>query len=319
MSPAPSQYTQGNYANFSSMLASPPTASNEPPEWAKLLIRRIEIMDNKLGKLDSIEKTISTMYSRVEGVEGMVRHLEDTSKSIEESVEFMNKKHNDMKTRLTTITNEMKEMKKEVLTMTKRTTPQGIETELSELKTKLIDNQARTMRDNLVFSGIEETADVLLDLFKTKLKIEKTINLERVHRMGRPNAQRQRPRLIVAKFENFKDRETVRKSAYGNLTGTNIYINEQLPREIEEKRKLLYPIRREAIRASDKARISVDKLYINSELYVHGKPVPRSRSEILRAPHRLEDIRKARAEQGATSVPTTAAPTEEMESTTEQT
>ena len=49
-----------------------------------------------------------------------------------------------------------------------------------------------------------------------------------------------------------KDREIVRKTAYENLKGSNIYVNEQFPREIELKRKLLYPVKREAGRAGDR-------------------------------------------------------------------
>ena len=60
-----------------------------------------------------------------------------------------------------------------------------------------------------------------------------------MYRIGRKTVspawgQPSRPRLSVAKFTYFKDRERVRKSAK-RLKGTNYGIKEQFPEEVEKR------------------------------------------------------------------------------------
>ena len=106
----------------------------------------------------------------------------------------------------------------------------------------------------------------------------------------------------MAKFSEYKDRETVRKSAYTYLKKTKFYINEQFPKEIENRRKQLYPVRREAAKSGDKVRLVVDKLYICDTLYEIGKPVPRSKSKILSRSHTAEELKTTSTTSGTPMV-----------------
>lgn len=99
------------------------------------------------------------------------------------------------------------------------------------------------------------------------LKIDEYISFERVHRMGKPDEFRTKPRNIIAKFSFFKDREFVRRRAPQKLKNTNIWVNEQFPPEIEERRKKLYPVLRLARQKHSHVRLVVDKLYIDGKLY----------------------------------------------------
>ena len=141
----------------------------------------------------------------------------------------------------------------------------------------LIDLQCRSMRDNLIFTGISETPlqgdeeyeDVertLLHFLETEMGIYRIIDFHRVHRLGayHRDTQDTNPRPIIAKFEKFKDREFVRSRARETLRGKRFGIREQFPREIEEKRKLLYPVAKEARQNKDKVRMIRDKLFINN-------------------------------------------------------
>lgn len=146
----------------------------------------------------------------------------------------------------------------------------------------MLDIQTRAMRDNLVFSGIpteetthngvtrEDTEEVLKDFIKTTLQIPDNIEFERVHRAGQ--ARLDRPRVIIAKFSNFKDRERVRKSAPSKLKGTTYGVNEQFPKQIEDRRKKLYPVLKKARQQNKKAVLVKDKLYIENELFTFDKP-----------------------------------------------
>lgn len=88
--------------------------------------------------------------------------------------------------------------------------------------------------------------------------------IERAHRIGRPNDNRPRP--IVAKFSRFPQREVVRKSAF-KLKGANISIGEQFPKIIQERRKKLLPVMKEAKDRQQKAVLIKDKLFIDGKPY----------------------------------------------------
>lgn len=67
-----------------------------------------------------------------------------------------------------------------------------------ELQSSIIDLKSRSMRDNLIFSGIPETPNedceaVLHHFLENKLKIDEYISFERVHRMGNLTNSKQNP------------------------------------------------------------------------------------------------------------------------------
>ena len=131
------------------------------------------------------------------------------------------------------------------------------------------------MRDNLIFTGIcktlllsdeEDVERTLLHFLETEIGIYRIIDFHRVHRLGAYNRDTQdtNPWPIIAKFEKFKDREFVRSHAQDTLRGKRFGIRKQFPREIEEKRKLFYPLAKEARQNKDKVRMVRDKLFINN-------------------------------------------------------
>lgn len=70
--------------------------------------------------------------------------------------------------------------------------------------------------------------------------------MERAHRAGRPkNGNSTRPRPIVFKFLRYEDKEAVREKAK-YLKGTNIYVNEDFPEAVLQKRKEYLPAMRAA-------------------------------------------------------------------------
>ena len=103
------------------------------------------------------------------------------------------------------------------------------------------------------------------------MQISYSIPFHRVHRIKPLEKHRYTdyPRPIVAKFEQFKDREHVRTLAPQTLKGKPYSIREQFPKPIEEQRKLLYPeMKRAKLNKENKVRLVKDKLYINDKQYV---------------------------------------------------
>lgn len=139
---------------------------------------------------------------------------------------------------------------------------------------KLTDLQWRGMRENLIFTGIKEpnlprgeyehTEATLKTFLRDEMNIEKDIAFDRVHRLGKFDRLQKYPRPIIAKFERFKDKESVRLAAPRTLNGKNFGVREQFPVEIEEKRKLLYPEAKKLRRnQTNNVRLVKDKLYLN--------------------------------------------------------
>ena len=140
--------------------------------------------------------------------------------------------------------------------------------------------QCRSMRDNLIVSGIPEThgenaQEVLKTFMKTKLNlpVDKVngIILDRTHRMGKQSATTPRP--IITKFKFHQDKIDV-MSKGPQLKNTNYGLSHQFPKEINDRRKILVPIMKKARTATKRAYISVDKLYIDDELYKNKDVTP---------------------------------------------
>jgi len=111
------------------------------------------------------------------------------------------------------------------------------------------------MRDNLVFYNIPESEAAARDgseklisnVIKEKLGIQEKVHFERVHRMGaRRNADGSpKARPVVAKFSSHEQKEKVKREG-AKLKGTNIGMSEQFPKEIQERRKELWAVFKEA-------------------------------------------------------------------------
>ncbi|XP_061196027.1 uncharacterized protein LOC133204318 [Saccostrea echinata] len=141
-----------------------------------------------------------------------------------------------------------------------------------KLQSSVTDLQARSVRDNLVFSGIpehawEDTERLLQDFIQRRFRLGYDISFERVHMVGKWSEFNEYPRNIVAKFSFFKDREFIRTNAARRFSGTKVWVNEQFPQEIEERRKKLYPVMRQARKDKKRTKLVRDILYIDGEVY----------------------------------------------------
>ena len=88
------------------------------------------------------------------------------------------------------------------------------------------------------------------------------MKFDRVHRI----AGQEKPRAIVAKFHEFKQRQDV-KMRSKELKGTRFYINEQFPPEVHEQRKELLRVMKSKRDQGHRVRLVYNKLYIDNVLY----------------------------------------------------
>ena len=153
-------------------------------------------------------------------------------------------------------------------------------TEQAKLHEKTLYLESYSRRLNLKFEGIaekksEDCTQIICDTLDKMDLDSDNIDISRVHRIGSFNhkSKTQRPRQLIVQFVNFGGRESVWNKR-STLAGSNIWIKEDYPRDIEERRKILWPYAR-AARMGDprnpKGRISVslkmDKLMINNQAF----------------------------------------------------
>ena len=141
-----------------------------------------------------------------------------------------------------------------------------LEKELRDCKSRLIDLQSRSMKDNLVFSGIDErpgenTRATIISFLKDVMKMpdkcftldrldeddssdDNTVWIQRSHRFGQ-TGYNGTPRPIVVKL--LSGRECIMRYVK-HLAGTNYYVNVQMPPEVAENRRTMMPIFKEAKR-----------------------------------------------------------------------
>lgn len=119
----------------------------------------------------------------------------------------------------------------------------GLKSHINEIKENQIDIQDRSMRDNIIFNGMDEVPqepnesydEALKNIISDTLKITHHIPFHRVRHMSRKVTGKSRP--IFATFFNFKNSEMVRKSAFTTLRGEEnrrFSISNQFLKEINE-------------------------------------------------------------------------------------
>lgn len=149
------------------------------------------------------------------------------------------------------------------------------EKQVDDLREQLLVTEARSMRDNLMFYNIPEDNTLGKDMESTlraflreEMSISdedmKSISFDRVHRIGAKRAQWSRP--IVAKFTTSKGKDIVLRHTKNLRRDKNFGVNEQLPRELEERKKQLLPKYKEARREQRKPKWSLDKLVVGNQV-----------------------------------------------------
>ena len=239
---------------------------------------RLETIEEKVNKIDSIDKKLSNLTTTVASLESQVKVVRTKADELEVSIQGISnlydgikEKCDDNSLRITSIDSEIDKLK----TISKEEVP------LADMKEAILDLQCRSMKNNLVFHGIpemvsENTEETLRKFFKDQLKIDKFIEIGNTHRFGKKGNYdgKQKHRPIVARYIYHKDLRMV-LSAGPQLKGTSYGINQQYPPEIEERRRKLYPKLKEAKDNGKRATIIRDKLIIDGKLYVPPKETER--------------------------------------------
>ena len=131
-----------------------------------------------------------------------------------------------------------------------------------------MENQSR--RSNIRIDGILEeeneswdtTEEKVKQVLAEKLNLEEALHIERAHRVRRvASGPRRRPRTIVCKLRDFKQKEQILKVTR-RIKPVGLYVNEDLAKETLDKREEQRPKLEEAKRNGKIAYFVLDKLIV---------------------------------------------------------
>jgi len=183
----------------------------------KSMSDRLDVMEKKLGALDTLEKKVSDFDKELKK---LWVAMEDRAKRGDERLDRLEDRVDGTVIGVARVESRLADLEKQ----------------REELRDDMTYMKSQSMRNNLVFTNIpednssgSESSDVTEAKLRTHLqaalKIAKetaeSIRFERVHRSpGQPIPEK--IRNIVAKFTFFQDRERVRRE-WNHLRGTNFY------------------------------------------------------------------------------------------------
>ena len=244
------------------------------------LVERMEQISAKLDILDEIERKMNKLDSIEEKIEKFLLRLDD----IEKSVSSLRCEVNSSKGKQADLQRFVDEVKDSVDCAHGRTDvlelkSYKLDTDFNvakeDLRKKILYLEAYSRRENLKFAGIpevssdqEDTKTVLTNFISRQLGIEnpEEIEFQRVHQIGKKG---DRPRMVIARFLWFTDRERVMRNAY-KLKNTDFTIYDDIPKELIDLRKKHMPAFHEARKAGKRAIFSKSE---PGKLFIDGKPV----------------------------------------------
>ena len=153
---------------------------------------------------------------------------------------------------------------------------------LDELERRVVKQECFNRRNNIKFFGIsdneqespEDTEAVLRNFLHKEMKLSKKhlddIKFERVHRIPtrvREEKINQHPRPVIAKVSFFKDKQQIKSHIKHLPKGKRFGVADDFPKEVDEIRKELYPVLKQAKRDHKTAFFNVEKLIIDKAVY----------------------------------------------------
>lgn len=147
--------------------------------------------------------------------------------------------------------------------------------DLKRLKYRLVDQEARSRRNNVLIFGIAENKDeccatAVTTFIEDHLGISRDIAIQRAHRIGKSDNKKVRP--IIAMFRDYPDVDDV-MSKGKKLAKTGLAISRDYPAEIRAARAKLFPLVKNNKKDGRKAWVVYPaKLMVEGELFHDALP-----------------------------------------------
>ena len=216
---------------------------------------------NVSAKLDFLTKLLCAVAKMVQDVQHSCQDSQEDIKSFQENI-------SGFKSNIQDITKETADLQSQL---------NQAQQKYKALNEHVLRLESQSRRDNLKIAGIPESPgeeswsdckEKVYSILETQMEIPhaRDIRITRCHRLGPKRRDAKKPRSIIFKLHWFGDRELIweRKA---KLRGSNYWLDEDYPVEIENRRRILQPIASAARSQGKKARVQVDRLLVNGRPY----------------------------------------------------
>lgn len=175
----------------------------------------------------------------------------------------------DIKEEMSELNEKMGSIFQEIKAM--KTENELLKTKVTKQEERIIDLEREVRKKNIIIKGVEDKENeketetrekIKRVLKKIEVGCDTDADLEEVRRLGRYKEGKIRPILIKVTREN--TRTNIFKNAK-LLHGTNVWINQDYPKTIQEERKILVEQMKEARRQGYRASIKYNKLIVDKE------------------------------------------------------
>ena len=206
-----------------------------------------------------IEIFVSESNRRFERMESLVNDLRNENRNLKESLQFTQAQVDENIATIKTLNTYKKENDNKI---------QELEGQIKAMQQRQDEMEDQARRSNLRFDNVPETenetwensATIVSNLLK-KMDLPEDTPIERAHRIGRYDPQRDRPRTIIAKFARFRDREAAFRNAKV-LRRDGIAVKEDLCQASRKKRAEQWPTLQEAWKEGKRAFFNHTKLVV---------------------------------------------------------
>ena len=200
-----------------------------------MILNKLQKLDNIEARLDNLDKSIASLEEYFAFLEKDVHNLKDKTEKTRTKVDELEKS---VEFREVDISDMQKDLKK-------------VQHEAEELKMQLLYQEHYSRRENLMFLGIQEnnapidaesetenknvenTKEVIYNFLQKELSLENAVSrfeFQRIHRVGKRAGKKPRP--IIARFLRHSDREEVLLRAKTSLKGNDYGVFEDMPKEL---------------------------------------------------------------------------------------
>jgi ribA/ribD-fused uncharacterized protein len=226
--------------------------------------------------LADVVEALGKMEGGVKLLTDSINDIKADIKSLKESMNSVTSTNDALDTKITGISQRFERLEQTVQFTEQKYNKLNANYKL--LCERIIHLESQSRRDNLLIDGLPESATkesneacvaLVRRVFREKLELLNTdqIRIVRCHRLGPPPSTssslgpQTRPRTVIVKFHWFADRQAVWQ-ARTKLKRTGVFLSEDFPKEIVERRKTLTPVMYAAKDKNLEAYLVVDKLHI---------------------------------------------------------
>ncbi|CAG2185872.1 unnamed protein product [Mytilus edulis] len=114
---------------------------------------RLTVIEARTDRIENIETALGQLTRKVDTMKSDIIELKTKNTDLEKNADFISNKYEELRGENSAQDNKIRQLQKDVLDI------RDAENNTTELKEKILDLQCRSMRNNLVFTGLEESAE----------------------------------------------------------------------------------------------------------------------------------------------------------------